>query len=88
MNNIRFAHNQPAQRRGKSLLTLHMVDYCIKTGRSMAIGTSDVDALYDRLRQQFPGVDLSKDHAKSFVVVNPNPRQPMKDVTPKRKLLK
>lgn len=47
-------------RQGKSAITANSVKFCLATNKSLAIGTADVDATYERLKAEYPEAKLSK----------------------------
>lgn len=49
----------PARQSGKSLAGLALIKYCLATNRSMMIGSNDVDALYNRIKLEYPEAKLS-----------------------------
>lgn len=59
MLSISHQHH-PARREGKSLASVHVIKFCLATGKSLAIGTSNVDACYDKLKGEYPEAKLSK----------------------------
>ncbi len=48
------------QRRGKSLAGLIVIKFCLAANKRLAIGTSNVDALYERVKELYPEVKLTK----------------------------
>lgn len=59
--------NYHARRQGKSLAGLAIIKYCLATDKSLAIGTADVDGLYNRIKFEYPKANLSKH--KGYVLV-------------------
>lgn len=57
----------PARTCGKSLALVHSVKFALVSNKSLAIGTNNVDALYDRLKTEYPEAKLSKH--KGYVLV-------------------
>lgn len=58
--NLKFNHDMPNQRRGKSLAGLMAIKYCLAVNKSLAIGTANVDNLFDQVRLLFPEAKLTK----------------------------
>lgn len=50
----------PARQQGMSLSTASRIKFCIATNKSLAIGTGNVDALYDKIKFEFPKAKISK----------------------------
>jgi hypothetical protein len=57
----------PARQQGKSLATAGFIKFCIATNKSLAIGTANVDALYDKIKFEYPEAKISK--YDSYVLV-------------------
>jgi hypothetical protein len=47
-------------RQGKSLAGLAVIKYCLATDKALAIGTANVDALYNRIKFEYPNANVSK----------------------------
>lgn len=62
-----ISHQHHPARQGKSLALVHSVKFAIVSGRKLMIGSADVDALYDRLKTEYPEAKLSKH--KGYVLV-------------------
>lgn len=68
MRELSISHKlHPARQQGKSLSGLALIKYCMASNRRLVIGTNDVDALYDRIKELYPEANLSK--GKHCVVV-------------------
>lgn len=68
MHKLSISHKlHPARQQGKSLAGLALIKYCIASNRRLVIGTNDVNALYDKIKFEYPEVKLSK--GKDCVVV-------------------
>jgi hypothetical protein len=68
MRELSISHKlHPARQQGKSLALVHSVRFCLATNKSLAIGTANVDATYDRLKLEYPEAKLSKH--KGYVLV-------------------
>lgn len=52
--------DHPARRQGKSLALVHSIKFCLAANKSLMIGTANVDALYDRLKAEYPEAKLTK----------------------------
>jgi hypothetical protein len=52
---------------GKSLATMESIKYVMATGKSLAIGTANVDALHDRIKQEYPNAKLTKQNGYVLV---------------------
>jgi len=48
------------QRKGKSLVGLMSIKYCLATNKKLAIGTANVDALHDQVKLLYPDAKLTK----------------------------
>lgn len=48
------------RKQGKSLAGLMTIKYCLAANKKLAIGTSNVDALYDQVKFMYPEVKLTK----------------------------
>lgn len=58
---ITISHKlHPARQQGKSLAGMAVVKYCIAPNRRLIIGTASVDALYDKIKFEYPEAKLSK----------------------------
>lgn len=58
---ITISHKlHPARQQSKSLATMHLIKWCLASDKSLAIDTSDVDALYDTIKFEYPEAKLSK----------------------------
>lgn len=58
---ITISHKlHPARQQGKSLATVTAIKYALVTNKSLAIGTANVDALYDKIKFEYPEAKLSK----------------------------
>lgn len=57
---LNISHQHHPARHGKSLASVHIIKFCIATGKSVVIGTSDVDACYDKIKADHPEAKLSK----------------------------
>lgn len=57
----------PARQQGKTLASLTTIKFCLATNKSLVIGTADVDALYDKIKFDYPEAKLSKH--KGYVLV-------------------
>lgn len=65
---ITISHqDHPARRQGKSLAGMAVVKYCIASNRSLIIGTANVDALYDKIKFEYPDAKIRK--GKNCVLV-------------------
>lgn len=65
---ITISHKlHPARQQEKSLAKMAVVKYCIATNKSLAIGTANVDALYNKIKFEYPEAKLSKH--KGYVLV-------------------
>lgn len=67
MREMSISHKQHPLRQGKSLAGLVVVKYALASGKSLMIGTSDVDACYERIKQMYPDAKLTK--GNGFVTV-------------------
>lgn len=50
----------PARQQRSSLAQLTVIKYCIASNRRLIIGTLNVDALYDKIKFEFPEAKISK----------------------------
>lgn len=58
---ITISHQlHPARQQGKSRLAMTAIKWCLATNKSLAIGTADVNALYDKIKFEYPEAKLSK----------------------------
>lgn len=58
---ITISHKlHPARQQAKSLAGMAVVKFCLATNKSLAIGTNDVDALYNKIKFEYPEAKLSK----------------------------
>lgn len=58
---ITISHKlHPARQQGKSLAGIIVVKYVLASGKSLMIGTANVDACYDRIKELYPEAKLSK----------------------------
>lgn len=58
---ITISHKlHPARQQGKSLAGMAVVKFCLASNRKLIIGTSNVDALYDKIKFEYPEAKLSK----------------------------
>jgi hypothetical protein len=58
---ITISHKlHPARQQGNSLAQMAIIKYCIASNRKLVIGTSNVDALYERIKFEYPEAKLSK----------------------------
>lgn len=58
---IAISHKlHPARQQCMSLSTANCIKYCIASNQSLIIGTSNVDALYDKVKFEFPEAKISK----------------------------
>ncbi len=48
------------QRKDKSLARFIAIKYCLAANKKLAIGTANVDALHDQVKQLYPEVKLTK----------------------------
>lgn len=55
-----FKIREGGQRRGKSLAGLMAIKYCLAANKKLAIGTSNVDALYSQVKLMYPEAKLTK----------------------------
>lgn len=53
---------------GIKLSIIYLVKHALATNRSLAIGTSKVDELYEELIKEFPLANISK--KKNLIVIN------------------
>ena len=61
MREMSISHKlHPARREGKYFAGLAVIKYCLAANKKLAIGSSDVDALYDRVRLLHPEAKLTK----------------------------
>lgn len=60
MRNMEISHKQHPLRQGKSLAGLHVIKYVMAGNQSLIIGSNDVDACYERIKQLYPEAKLSK----------------------------
>lgn len=68
MREMSISHKlHPARQQGKSLSLEHTVKFCLATNKKLAIGTSNVDATYARLKLEFADAKISK--FKNYVLV-------------------
>lgn len=68
---ITISHQlHPARQQGKSLAQLAFIKYCLATNNSLAIGTANVDALYDKIKFEYPEAKISK--CNGYVLVEKN----------------
>lgn len=65
---ITISHKlHPARQRNMALTTVCAIKYCLATNKSLAIGTANVDALYDKIKFEYPEAKISK--YKGYVLV-------------------
>lgn len=58
---ISISHQRhPARQQGKSIARLTVIKYCLAANKKLAIGTTNVDALYVQVRLMYPEVKLTK----------------------------
>lgn len=58
---ITISHKlHPARQQNKSLAQSHVIKWCLASNKSLAIGTTNVDALYDKIKFEYPEAKLSK----------------------------
>lgn len=57
---ITISHKQHPARYGKSLAAMVLIKYCIASNKKLMIGTANVDALYERIKFEYPEAKLSK----------------------------
>lgn len=67
MRELSIGHKQHPARHGKSLSGLAVVRYAIASGHKLMIGSDNVDALYERIKQLYPDARVSKH--KDYVTV-------------------
>lgn len=68
MREMSISHKlHPARQQGKSLSLEHTVKFCLATNKKLAIGTSDVDGTYERLKLEFSNAKVTK--FKNYVLV-------------------
>lgn len=61
MRELNISHKlHPARQQGMSLSTANCIKFCMATNKSLAIGTADVDALYDKIKFEFSEAKISK----------------------------
>ena len=58
---------QPARQQGRSLIQMTVIKYCLASNKRLAIGTNNIDALYDKIKFEYPEAKLSKH--KGYVLV-------------------
>lgn len=51
-------------------MTNNLIECCIRANKCLAVATSDVNALYDKLKADFPKAKFTKDHSNSLVILN------------------
>jgi len=59
MISISHSHH-PARREGKSLAGLLVIKYALASNQSLLIGSSNVNALYDKIKSLYPDANLKK----------------------------
>lgn len=67
MREMSLSHKQHPLRQGKSLAGYNIIRYVMAGNQSLMIGTSDVDACYERIKQLYPDAKLTK--GNDFVMV-------------------
>lgn len=66
MKQVSISHKlHPARR--ERLTGLSNIAYCLASNKSLAIGSSNVNALYDRIKELYPEAKLTKH--KGYVLV-------------------
>lgn len=61
MRELNISHKlHPARQQDKSLAGMAVVKFCIATNKSLAIGTTNVDELYDKIKFEYPEAKLKK----------------------------
>lgn len=59
MHELNISHKQHPARRER-LTGLSSIKYCLAANKSLAIGTSNVGALYDKIKFEYPDAKISK----------------------------
>lgn len=50
----------PARQERKSLAGMAVIRYALASGKKLAIGTTNIDACYDKIKELYPEAKLSK----------------------------
>lgn len=66
---MQFQNLTSARRQGKSLVGLQVIKFCLATNKKLAIGSDNVDALYERVSKLYPEAKLTK-HKNYLLVEN------------------
>lgn len=71
MRKLSISHKlHSARKQGKSLAGMAVVKYCLANNKNLIIGTNDVDALYDKIKFEYPEAKLSK--GNNCVIIGKN----------------
>lgn len=58
---ITISHKlHPARQQGMSLARIAAIRYALATNKTLILGTFNVDALYDKIKFEFPEAKISK----------------------------
>lgn len=58
--NKKFKVDLHSRRSTRSLSSLMVIKYCLATNKKLAIGTSNMDALYSQVKLMYPEAKLTK----------------------------